>query len=205
MHAPATMRPRDRIRYSRCHWRGRLGDRHPVAASTVPDLGRCRPPGRTRRGKGSMMRTLAATRLLGPQFRVPGVRWQLQTGGTIAASAPDPGSPAVPCIHVRAGRWLSGYALRCHGRIRCSRGHWRHASSGAGGTVAAGACRVREHRCRRRRHAGASGENGRVDADTRFQPLLLPRKSPNLSNNQRIWSAHSRHSTQKHLGRMHPT
>ena len=180
MHAPATMRPRDRIRYSRCHWRGRLGDRHPVAASTVPDLGRCRPPGRTRRGKGSMMRTLAATRLLGPQFRVPGVRWQLQTGGTIAASAPDPGSPAVPCIHVRAGRWLSGYALRCHGRIRCSRGL-------CCGTVASGACRVREHCCRRRRHARASRENGRVDADSRFQPLLLPRKSPNLSNNQCVW------------------
>jgi hypothetical protein len=50
-----------------------------------------------------------------------------------------------------------------------------------------GAARVREHCCRRRLHARASRENGRMDADTRFQPLLLPRKSPNLSNNQRVW------------------
>jgi hypothetical protein len=79
-------------------------------------------------------------------------------------------------------------------------------SFGAGGTVAAGSCRVREHRCRRRRHTGAGRENGRVDADTRFQPLLLPRKSPNLSNNQRVWrGAHSRILTQKHLGRIHST
>src|ERR1017187_26397 len=177
---------RDRIRYSRCHWRARPGDRRPVLASTVRNPGLYKPASRPAPGKrlrdahpGRDALTVAgiqSTRRTGRHGcsqgrRIPGAqRFPASTceprdGSVDGASVPwldsmFPGALAPPLV--RSGR--HGY----------SRG-----------------CRVREYRCRRRRHAGAIGENGRVDADTWFQTMLPSRKSPNLSNSRACVAAHS--------------
>jgi hypothetical protein len=169
----------------------RPGARRPVAANTVPDPGRCGPPGRTRQGKGSVMAPRAATDLRAP-IRHSRCRLATQPGAALESCAPYsiwktaewtfgtwlaavdahpggdapdpwrperaarlqsgrriPGAQAVPCIHVRAGRWLSGCVLWCHGRIRCSRGsgamprpervaRLQQGLAGSGSTAAAG-------------------------------------------------------------------
>ncbi len=69
------------------------------------------------------------------------------------------GAQVVPSIHMRAGRWLSGWRSGAMAGFDVSGGLCRHVSSGSGGTVAAGSCRVRKHRCRP--HASRSRQRGK--------------------------------------------
>lgn len=122
----------------------------------MPDPGRCRPLGRTRRGKGSVNARPGCDAPPGAEFRVPRARWRPRTGGTITAIAPNPGSPAVPCIHVRAGemaQWMRTPAPWPDPMFPGALAPWLVRNGRHGW-----ACRAREHRCRRRWHARASGK-----------------------------------------------
>ena len=154
--------------------------------NTVPNPGLYKPASRPVPGKWPWCAPWPRRASWGRNSESPG------GAGAQNAARLQPGHRILGSLHPHASREMAQWmALRCHGRIRCSRGLWRQASFGAGGTVAAGSCRVREHRCRRRRHARASGENGPVDADTWFQTTLPSRKSPNLSNSRACVAAHS--------------
>ena len=182
-----------------------------MAASTVPDPGRCRPPGPTRRGKGPTPATSAPTwpDSLTPEGfgGVPRRQW-------IRAPAPWPDSMfpgALPPCLVRSGwhgcsRVLPGpgaplppHASRSRQRgkrlrkrtlaatpaVAGMQSPWRAPAPQDGSTIAA---RVAAPGARFPLQASRTRkrENGRVDADTWFQTTLPSRKSPNLSNTESV-------------------
>jgi hypothetical protein len=178
---------------------GRLGDRRPVAASTVPDPGRSRPPGRTRRGKGSVMCALAATRLLGRYSESRRTGTRLQPGRRIPGARRFPAFSCEPgdgSVNTRSGAMagfdVPGGSAAMPRPERVAR--LQPGLAGFGSTTAAG---------------GVTGAPAGKTAGWTRTPgfsLCCYHVNPRTYRTTSVFGGGPQpDSTQKHLGRMHST